>query len=81
MVTTGPQMKSLETAGLQLTPVDPSRPHWKPLDPSGLVAAGTLVDDEDDGLGAQGVVQRHHHHGVGVAGELADDPLQEDVSQ
>lgn len=45
------------------------------------MAVQTLVDDKDDGLGAQGVVQWHHHHGVGVAGELADDPLKEDVCQ
>lgn len=48
------------------------------MDSSGC---STLVDDEDDGLSAQGVVQRHHHHGVGVAGELADDPLQENMSE
>lgn len=75
MVTTGLQMKSLETEGLQLTPVNPTGNYWTQVDTSGLVAADTLVDDEDDGLGAQGVVQRHHHHGVGVAGKLADDPL------
>lgn len=36
----------------------------------------TFVDDVADGLGAERVVQRDGHHGVGVAGQLADGPLQ-----
>lgn len=74
-MTTGLQMTSLEITVHCRTPVGASGPQWTPVDTSGLVAAHTLVDDEDDGLSAQGVVQRHHHHGVGVAGKLADDPL------
>lgn len=35
----------------------------------------TLVNNEHDGLWAQGVVQRDRYHGVGVTGQLADNPL------
>lgn len=35
----------------------------------------TLVDNEHQGLGAQGVVQGNCYHGVGVAGQLANNPL------
>lgn len=35
----------------------------------------TQVQYVHHGLQPQGVVQRHHRHGVGVAGQLRDDPL------
>ena len=40
----------------------------------------TSVDDEPYGVWPQSVVQRHHYHGVGVAGQLRDDPLQVHVT-
>lgn len=38
---------------------------------------GTCVDDVPDGSRTQGVVEGHHHHGVGIAGQLGNDPLPE----
>ena len=35
----------------------------------------TQVEYVDHGLQPQCVIQRHHRHGVSVAGQLCDDPL------
>lgn len=43
----------------------------------GLFGGFTCVDDEPYGIWAQCVIEGDHNHGVGVAGQLWDDPLQE----
>lgn len=35
----------------------------------------TSIDDEPYGICSKRVIQRNHHHRVGVAGQLRDDPL------
>lgn len=35
----------------------------------------TSVDNEHESFRTQGVVQRDHYHGVGVAGQFTDNPL------
>lgn len=36
----------------------------------------TSIDDITDRPWAQGVIERYHHHGICVAGQLGNDPLQ-----
>lgn len=36
----------------------------------------TSIDDVADRPWAQGVVEWYHHHGIRVAGQLGNDPLQ-----
>lgn len=36
----------------------------------------TSIDDVADRPWAQGVIERYHHHGIRVAGQLGNDPLQ-----
>lgn len=36
----------------------------------------TCIDDVANSPWAQGVIERDHHHGIRVAGQLCNDPLQ-----
>lgn len=39
----------------------------------------TLVDNEHESVGSQGVVEGNGHHGVGVAGQFTNNPLSQNT--